>query len=109
MIGAFDGAASDSLAIFTVTGHGMYASSAHEGGRVFTSIHLSCAHTIFAEQAQINFIYTYAHVYPHAEYVSRLNAAVLGPAAGLDSCLDALLLWGLAPPSPVTVKSRACT
>ena len=67
------------------------------------------AHTVFAEQAQINFIYTYALVYPDAEYVPRLNAAVLRPAAVLDSCVDALLLWGLAPLSPVTVKSWACT
>ena len=95
--------------MFTVTGHGTWARSAPEGGRIFASIYLSCAHTVFAEQAQINFIYTYTHVYPDAAYVSRLNAAVLGPAAVLDSCVDAPLLWGLALPSPVTVKSRACT
>lgn len=48
------------------------------------------------------------HVYPDAECVSRLHTAALGPAAALDSCVDALLLWGLALLSSVTVKSQAC-
>lgn len=79
-----------------------------KGGRVFTSVYLSCAHTASAEQAQINFMYTYAHVYPDAEYVPRLYVAVLGPAAVLDSWVDVPLLWGLAPQSGDS-KTPGCT
>lgn len=108
-IGTFDGVVFNFLAIFTVTGHGTHTSSAQEGGCGFAHIYLSYAHIVFAEQAQINFIYPYPHVYPDAEYVPRLNAAVLRPAAVLASWVDAPLLWGLASWSPAIVKSWACT
>lgn len=99
---------SNSLAIFTVSGYITCTSSAHQGGHILTSTSLSCAHAVLAEKAEIILIYTDTHVYPDAEYVPRLHTAAPGPAAALDSCVDAPLLWGLALLSSVTVKSHAC-
>lgn len=108
MIGTFDEAVSSSSSNFAVSGHITCASSAHQGGHVLSSIYLSCAHAVLPEKAQISLIYTDTHVHPDAEYVPRLHTAALGPAAALDSCVDAPLLWGLALLSSVTVKSQAC-
>lgn len=108
MIGTFDTAVSDPLIIFTVTGHGMLQ-DLHMKRISFLPAFTCLVHILHLLSKHGSVLYILMHMYTLMLNISaRLNAAVLKPAAVLDSCVDALLLWGLAPQSRVTIKSWAC-